>query len=81
LRFISIVVGRASLDVGEALFDGEVAMDEEVITKRNPGRPKKKEDGTPFVGFTMGHIQNTYFSMPAIWIDVCAEIDNLDSRH
>jgi hypothetical protein len=25
----------------------------------------------------MGHIQNTYFSMPAIWIDVCAEIDNL----
>jgi hypothetical protein len=52
-------------------------MAEEVTPKRKPGRPMKKAESAPFVGFTKELIQDTYFRMPAIWIDVCAEIDNL----
>lgn len=48
-------------------------MEEE---KRKPGRPKKRDRGV-FLGFTPEYVHGDYFRMPAIWIDVCANIDNL----
>jgi hypothetical protein len=43
---------------------------------RKGGRPKKQEK-PPFVGFTQASIQDASFLMPTLWINVCAEIDNL----
>jgi|SRR5579859_4897828 len=43
---------------------------------RKAGRPKKQEK-SPFVGFTQAVIQEACFLLPAIWVNVCAEIDNL----
>src|SRR5579859_601175 len=52
--------------------DGE----EKGTVARGSGRPKKQEQ-EPFVGFTQSSIHQEYFRMPAIWINVCAVIDNL----
>jgi hypothetical protein len=41
------------------------------------GRPKKQETGEVFMGFTQASIHNEYFRMPTMWLNVCAEIDNL----
>lgn len=41
------------------------------------GRPKKVENDVTFMGFTQSSIHDTYFRVPAIWINVCATIDNL----
>jgi hypothetical protein len=45
--------------------------------KKQRGRPKKQQEDIAFIGFTQSSVQDEYFRMPAIWIDVCAAIDNL----
>lgn len=54
-------------------------MDEEQPTKRKPGRPKKETftETEAFTGFTQDNIYSEYYYTPAIWLDVCAAIDNL----
>lgn len=41
------------------------------------GRPKKQESEAVFIGFTQASIHDEYFRIPTMWINVCAEIDNL----
>lgn len=46
------------------------------IQTRRAGRPKKQER-PPFVGFTQASLQGMPIPMPPVWVNVCAEIDNM----
>jgi len=48
----------------------------ETKPRRKGGRPKK-QNHAPFVGFTQESIQGEYFQVPAIFLSLCAMIDNL----
>lgn len=48
----------------------------ETKPRRKGGRPKK-EASVPFVGFTQESIGTEYFRVPAIFLSLCAMIDNL----
>jgi hypothetical protein len=48
----------------------------ETKPRRKGGRPKKQAHA-PFVGFTQESIQGEYFQVPAIFLSLCAMIDNL----
>src|SRR5215475_104512 len=44
--------------------------------KAKGGRPKKQAHD-PFIGFTQESISDEYFRVPAIFLSLCAMIDNL----